>query len=242
MKKEYLILIILLFSTLIVRAQYSFEKYPAIKFKEYKRWKTEDSIETKKFISRINSVSKFYNKSSSLTLKLTVFDSLEYTELKIYRNNKEIQKFIEKRMSTISEPSSVYVEDINGDGLKDLKFLIPNYGCGNYNYYCDVFYLFQNKNGTFLKISYSDIFIEYINRLERDFNNDGKYEIITQTFENYKKHNYWSFNIYNLINGKFINVNYLINYPIMVPLDSYKITKKISREKMKKFQRKSPNS
>ncbi|WP_395057046.1 hypothetical protein [Flavobacterium sp.] len=239
MKKNCLILM-LLFFTLFVRGQYSFENFPAIKYKEYKNWKTEDSIETKDFISRINYIPKFYNKLNSLTIKLTVFDSLEYTEIKIYKKNKEIQKIIEKRMSIITEPTSVYVEDINSDGLKDLKFLIPNYGCGNYNYYCEVFYLIQNKNGTFDKISYSDIFIEYINRVERDFNNDGKFEIITQTFESYKKHNYWSFNIYNLKNGKFENVNNLANYPILVPLDNYKMTTKISREKMKIFNRKSP--
>ena len=87
---------------------------------------------------------------------------------------------------------------------------------------------------------FTDIFEEFENKPERDFNHDGQYEIITQTFQHHGKHNYWVFNLYDYKNGKLLNVNSLADYPIMVPLDSYNISKKIPRKTMKKYSIKTP--
>lgn len=237
------LLSVLLFSTLCMNAQYPFEKHKAIHYKEYKDWKTTEGGKDSLPIMREITITDFDGKKSDLKivqdLKLSLPDSLDYSELSIYRNNKKIKEF-EVGTRSISSPLPVLAGDINGDGLSDLKILFPNYGCGNYNYYCQVAFLFQNKDGGFTQFVFSDIFEEFENKPERDFNNDGNYEIITQTFQNHARHNYWLFNIYNYKNGKLVNVNNIANYPIMVPLDSYDVSKKISKAKMKEFEIKSP--
>ena len=76
------------------------------------------------------------------------------------------------------------------------------------------------------------------NRPERDFNGDGVYEIITMTLKGYENHNYWTFNIYNMVNGRLENRNKTYGYPIMIQYlfrDNFKITNKITNEKMKTF-------
>lgn len=242
MKKQNILIIFLSLFTLIAKAQYPFEKFKAINYKEYKGWETilnpKDSLPMIREI-----VISDFNKKASLKikqeLKLSLPDSIEYSKLEIYINNKIIKEF-EVGTRSISEPLPVFMGDINGDGLNDLKIIFPNYGCGAYNYYCQTVLLFQNKNGTFNDIIYTDIFEEFENKPERDFNHDGKFEIITQTFQSFGKHNYWLFNLYNYRNGKLVNVNNLADYPIMIPLESHSVSKKISRKKMKEFEIKSP--
>ena len=58
--------------------------------------------------------------------------------------------------------------------------------------------------------------MEYKNKLERDFDGDGNYEIIVQSFQSYGYHNYFLFNLYNYKDGQLVNVNNKTNYPIMV--------------------------
>ena len=227
------------------RAQYPFEKNKEIKIKEFKNWKTSVNPKDSLPMMREILISKFDSKNSTLKIEqilaIKSSDSTEYSILKIYRNNQIINQF-KVNTRSISEPLQVYVEDINGDNLSDLKIIFPNYGSGNYNVYCQTVFLFQNKNQTFKEIIYTDMFENFVNRPERDFNNDGKYEILMQSFQNYGKHNYWLFNIYNYSKGKLVNVNYLANYPIMIPLNSYKVTKNISRKVMKKFEVKTPKN
>ena len=126
----------------------------------------------------------------------------------------------------------------------DIKLFVPNYGCGGYNFYVRVIYLLQKPDGNFNKISFTDLFMDFKNRLERDFDGDGFYEVITQTFQNYQNHNYWLFDLYDFKNDSLVNVNYKDNYPIMIQLlnrENYEVTSKISREKMKDFTRKLPS-
>jgi hypothetical protein len=99
-------------------------------------------------------------------------------------------------------------------------------------------------NKAFTSISFTDLFMEFQYRKERDLDGDGKYEIITQTFKNIGNHNYWLFNLYNIKNNELVNVNYKANYPIMVQIlndDNYNITKRISRSQMKEFALKVPD-
>ncbi len=231
------------FVSLVTKAQYPFEKIKSIKFKEYKGWKTIENPKDSLPMLREILISEFDTKKTILKIEQTfafsLTDSIEYSILKVYRNNRMVNRF-EINTQSISEPLPIYVEDINGDGLKDLKIIFPNYGCGNYNVYCQTAILFQNKDQTFKEFIYTDMYENFENRLERDFNNDGKYEIITQSFQNFGKHNYWLFNIYNYTKGKFVNVNYLADYPIMIPLNSHNVTTKISKKKRKEFEIKSP--
>jgi len=238
-----LIIIWSIFAISVKAQQYPFEKFQAIKYKEYKNWKTILNPRDSMLMAREIIIPEFENKNMSLKieqeLKLSISDSTEYSELSIYENDRKIKEFkVDTR--SISEPLPFLIADINGDGLNDLKIIFPNYGCGAFNYYCQVVFLFQDRRKKFNEKIYTDIFEEFENKPERDFNHDGKYEIITQTFQNFGKHNYWLFNIYNYVNGKLINVNSIADYPIMIPLNSYTVSKKISKMKMKEFEIKSP--
>jgi hypothetical protein len=243
MKIHKRFLVFFLFLSLVTRAQYPFEKHKEIEYLEVKKWITtginKDSLAMKREIL----IPGFQNKNAALriqqTISYTLPDSTEYSIVKIYRKDQLVKQF-EVQTLSINDPLPVFVGDIDGNGLNDLKIIFPNYGCGNYNVYCQTAFVFQNKDLSFTEFVYTDMFENFENRPERDFNNDGNYEIITQSFQNYAKHNYWLFNIYNYSKGKLVNVNHLANYPIMIPLDSYTVSKKIPREKMKQFEIKIP--
>ena len=128
------------------------------------------------------------------------------------------------------------IADFNGDGLKDIKIVVYFGGNGLAALNVRVIYLFQSSNQVFNKISYSDM--AGSNQPERDFDNDKNNEIITMDLQGFQDHNYWTFNIYNYINGTLVNVNKKFNYPIMIQhlyRENYKITDKISRNIMKQF-------
>jgi hypothetical protein len=132
--------------------------------------------------------------------------------------------------------------DINGDNLMDVKMVIPYMGNGLAAMNQRVIYLFQKPDGLFHKISYLDKM--ETNRPERDLDGDNKYEIITMTLKGYENHNYWTFNVYNYINEELINQNENFEYPIMIQFlyrENYKVTDKISPDKMKTFGDKKPN-
>lgn len=236
-------LIFFLIGTSNAFAQYPFEKYKALPYKTYNDWETtlnpKDSLPMLRTIhladfDAIKSTFKIVQE-----LKLTEPDSIEYSELTLFKNGEKLEEFVVDTR-TISNPLPVLVADVNGDGLNDIKIIFPNYGCGAFNYYCETVYLFQKKDGNFKAIIYTDLFEEFENRPERDLNNDGNFEIITQTFQNFGKHNYWLFNLYNYKDGQLKNVNSIANYPIMIPLNSFEISKKISRKTMKRYAIKSP--
>jgi hypothetical protein len=255
--KSFLIVwVFILFSFFHSSAQYDYEKYPAIKYSQQKKWKIIKSDAH----AVVYSVTfrEFYKNHDALTLKYTYADDSAKSVLRLYRNKKYIQKFMvpgsdmEGLMDTVDMDDIVRIADINGDSLADVKIFIPNeIRCGAYNNYANVVYLFQDTTGKFTKIKYYDAFKsesdtngdDINNRPERDFDGDGNYEIITQTFQGYKGHNYWVYNLYNYKNGKLVNVNDKADYPIMVQLlnrTNFSITNKLSRQQMKKFSAKHP--
>lgn len=243
--KKLIIIILLIFSNCYTYGQYDFEKYKPIKDEAFINWKLYQK--TNKFDYTLT-IPSFFNDNESLSIQLTSVDneSTEKSSIRIFSNKKQLKKFTEDftfGLFKLNHPDTAYVADFNNDGLKDIKLYLPNSGCGAYNYYTQVIYLIQREDKTFYKISYTDLFIEFKYRKERDINGDGQYEIITQTFQNYKNHNYWTFNIYSIKNENFINVNYLLNYPIMVQLlyrENFDISKNMTRQQMKQFSRKLP--
>lgn len=248
--KQLIIILFLAFGKLVAFGQYPFEEFQAITFKEFRNWKTYDKIENE--IHYIITVPDFFKNHDNITIQLTghIENNQDNSILRIYRNKTQIQKIIEPsgigRTSDIIAPTprSIYIEDINGDNLNDFKILIPsNACCGLYNYYLRVIILLQKDNGTFTKLSYRDLMLEYRHRLERDFDGDGNFEIVTQTLIINQEHNYWLFNVYNIIGNRLKNVNYKFDYPIMVQIlenENYKVTSQISTEIMNKFGRKLP--
>jgi hypothetical protein len=227
---------------LIVCGQYDFEKYPAINFKAYKDWRINDA---EKNVESSLTIPNFYKSKESLTIQLTSSKEhwFENSTISVSKSNKEIQKFTENMGFNPIALDIIRIADINGDGLNDVKIIAPYMGNGTASLNVKVIYLFQQKNQSFIKISFDDK--QYDNRSERDFDGDGNYEIITMKLMGYENHSYWNFNLFNFTNGKLINVNAKGNYPILVQFlkkENYGITKKISRQKMKSFTLKLPES
>lgn len=226
------------------KAQYPFDSLPSIKYKTYGTWKIIDDNKKEKIRHWKKTIPRFFNNKDNLTIQLTSFETKETSIIRIYRNKKQINKFFEpfpigKDFGMLED--TLYVGDVNGDSLLDLKILCWYGGCGIASENFRVIYLFQKKDTTFTKISFIDK-SAYLGS-ERDFENDGNFEIITKTLNYYKNHNYWTFNIYNYLDGKLVCVNNKYDYPIMIQYlnkENYKITKKISRKKMKDFEMEKP--
>ena len=239
--KIKLILLLLMLSAFIVKAQYPFEKYPAIKDKEYKDWKIYDRLGEENKIHFTLTIPKFFDNGDSITVQLTSFGDLwhqaDTSQIRIYRNHQLIQKIKENmQFDLINMYYPLRTADFNGDGLTDLKIVVPYMGNGIAALNMRVIYLFQNADHHFTKISFTDMVSG--NRPERDLDGDGNYEIITMTLQNYGEHNYWLFNLYNFNSKDLVSVNAKHDYPIMVQYlnrENYEITDKILRAKMKDF-------
>jgi len=174
-----------------------------------------------------------------MTIQLTSFDAnWDSSYIRIFRNKKQTQIFFEPMFfldHNIWGP--MIVADFNGDGFNDIKINVAYMGCGLASMNSRIIYLFHLSNGNFKKISYLDK-LGNGNRVERDIDNDGNYEIITMTLRGYEGHNYWTFDLFNFVDGALINVDDQFNYPIMIQFlfrDNFEITDKISREKMTEF-------
>ncbi len=235
------ILLFLLTLTLHSFGQYPFEKYPALKYREYINWKEieKDSKEKKEFTL---TVPKFFDKKDSLTIQLTSFTkNWDSSYITLFRNGKQMQRFFEPFGFDINVFAPVRLADINGDNRQDCKLLIPYMGNGIAALNTRVIYLFQNSDKTFTKVSFLDMIDGKHagdNRSERDFNRDGNYEIITMSLTGYDSHSYWVYNLYNFKNNTLVNVNNRYDYPILIQFlyrKNFEITKNLSRQKMKDF-------
>ena len=222
-----------------LKAQFPFEKYPAISYKNYNDWILYDKSENEKKFHHTLTIPEFYNGNDTITIQLTSFtNNWDSSYIRIFKNRKQIQKFFEPMgfsPSNMSEPARV--ADINGDGLSDLKLIISYNGTGLACMNVRVIYLFQKNRGEFTKISFDDKMDEN-RRPERDFDGDNNFEIITMNHRSYGGHSYWLFNLYDFNSDQLLNVNEKDNYPIMTQFllrENYEITNKISREKMKEF-------
>lgn len=238
-----LLLILFFLISFTSHGQYPFEKYPSIKYKLYRNWKTSLRNDKEEKVEFTLSIPGFFDKKDSLTILLTSFtNKWDSSYITLLRNGKQLQRFFEPMFFNelnILEP--LRLADINGDKLQDLKLIFPYMGNGTASLIMRVIYLFQGKSERFIKISYLDKTDG--NWPERDFNNDGNYEIVTMSLANYQNHSYWVFNLFNFKNNDLVNSNDKYNYPILIQYlrrDNYKITDKISRLKMKEFGQQKP--
>lgn len=220
------------------KGQYPFEKYPAVKYSIYNDWKIYDRTEAEKKVHSTLTIPNFFGKNDSLTIQLTSFTDhwWDNSEIRIFQNKQQKQKFIENMIFSPTGLDTVRVADINGDGLKDVKIGSPYMGNGIASLNVKVIYLFQRQDHSFNKISFDDK--SYPNIPERDFDGDGNYEIITMELVGHENHNYWVFNIFDYKDNGLVNANSKDNYPIMIQYlyrKNFEITDKVSREKMKDF-------
>jgi hypothetical protein len=236
MRASLIIIFILLTGTL--KGQEPFEKYPAVSYSEFKDWKVYDKLAKEKKVHYTLAIPGFFENKDSITIQLTSFaDNWDSSYVRIYRNKKLVQKLFEPMgFSLVNVFEPIRIADINGDGLADLKILIPYMGNGIAALNVRVIYLFQKCDGNFTKISFDDKMNE--NRPERDYDGDKNYEIITMTLTGYENHSYWLYNLYDYSSNGLINVNGKNDYPIMIQFlyrENFKITDKITRLKMKDF-------
>jgi hypothetical protein len=192
-----------------------YEKYPSIKYKEGKNWKIYKKEKKTDFTLNIPD---FFNNKDPLTLQITSFvDKFDSSIVRIFWNKKQIQKLIEPIFfdDINFTASPIIIDDINGDGLKDIKLTVSYKGCGLASMNVRSIYLFQKQNSLFNKISFLTK-LGYENNPERDFVKDGNYEILVMNLVSYGEHNYWAYNLFNYDGDKLINVNQKDDYPILI--------------------------
>lgn len=227
---KFLKYIVFLFPILVF-GQYPFEKFKSPKYSslEFKMTEKENSLNYSKVVT-----SFFKDKSD---LEVTISGNTQnlketYIEIKTKLKSK---KYFEEIPAQGTD--GFYIADFNGDGKKDFKIVCFYMGSGLASLNVRVIYFFQKQNKEFTKVSFDDKMDG--NRLERDLNGDGNFEIITMSLQGHKKHNYWLFNTYNFINNNLVCVNNKMNYPIMVQLlfrDNFKETTKISRQEINNYE------
>ena len=226
-----------IFSPIVFFGQYPFEKFKSPKYTTLKITKF-DNGNTIKYSAKKTS---FFNDKSDLEISLNGnYENWKDTHKHIKSNSKS-KKYSEEIL--VQGIEGFYVADFNGDEKKDIKIVCAYMGNGLASLNVRIMYFYQKENKEFTKIAFDDKIDG--NRLERDINNDGKFEIITMTLQNHKNHNYWLFNVYNFENDSLICVNKNINYPIMIPFlfrNNFKISTKITREEMLKYELKLPES
>ena len=213
-------------------SQYPFEKFKSPSIKNYRF----EMHEQDRHLIYSCEVNNFYNNQQSL--KIIVNGDLEDYQ-KTYIKIDSIKYFEEIPAHGTND---LLVGDFNGDGLKDIKLSVFYMGSGLASMRIRILYFFQMANRKFTKVSYDDM--QGDNRLERDINGDGNFEIITMNLNSYKQHNYWTFNAYNFVNNKLICVNEKVDYPIMVKFlynENFKITADLTRKQMKKFSQSVPD-
>jgi hypothetical protein len=241
------ILLSLLFLLLLIsstNAQYPFERFDTLKYKSYSKWTNIKWLEENNSIHNTLTIKDFFKNKDSLTIQLSTFkEKWDSSYIGIFRDDKLKQKLFEP-VSFLGYNfwDSLIVADINGDGLKDIKLNV-SYMSNGLGMRSRIIYLFQTKDEKFIKISYDDN-LGYGNRVERDFDKDGNFEIITMTLNGFQSHNYWTFDLFNYENGILKNVDDKFDYPIMIQFlnrPNYKITDKISKENMKGFKLEMPS-
>lgn len=236
MNKTILLIISLIYSASY--GQYPFEKYNQPKYDEFDQWDHCDAAESKQRIDHTLVIDNFFE-GEALTIQLTSFTEnvWEDSQITLWRGGTQIQKFCEDMLFIpINSNEPVRMADLNGDGLKDLKLVVSYMGNGLASLNVRVIYLMQEKGKAFSKISFTDKMD--VNRPERDFDNDGIFEIVTMKLNGHEGHSYWAFNIFEFSDSGLRNCNHKDDYPIMVQYlyrDNFEITDKLDRSEMKSY-------
>jgi hypothetical protein len=243
------------FSAYAGYSQYHFEKFPAAKLDKVGPWEVHSRVAKEGKVHWTKKIQNFYADSSSMTIQLTsfvrhgkdnrfIFSTKDTTIIRIYKDKKQIQSIIEPYPHGANFGflmDSLSYGDINNDSLFDIKFISWGGGNGLAAYYHRIVYLFQRPDGTFDKVSFTNM--ELSDHPERDLDGDGNHEIIASHHEYYKTHSYWVFNVYRFTNRRWQCVNNEFDYPTLVQMlyrENYEITNKVSRSEMKQFERKLP--
>jgi hypothetical protein len=214
MTKILLLIFVLTYN--IASGQYPFDKFAKPNFKLYKDWKAYDK--TDKMHETIT-VPNFYQDSSSLTIQFTLDKSKPKNEnvIRIYKGKTAIQSFKSEPVDFYLSYASTYpirVGDLNGDKLLDVKIIYDYHSNGLALSFRPI-YLIQDENGFFKKYSFDNMFEDRVD-LERDFDNDGKFEIQSVQLMFQSNHSYWRFQIFKIENTDLVDVSDKFGYPIFI--------------------------
>ena len=227
---------LLLLITLKSSAQYPFEKYRPMRY---------DTISIKSIGENSYDHYKGFKREAFYKDYKIVFlgdsDRLaDSSNILLYHHNyliKKVKTEASVNNDFFNEP--IRVGDIDGNGNLDFKIVIWNNGCGAAGDYAVKIYLINRGKDIFSSFSFFDLY----NNVERDFDNNGKHEIVGQVYQQYKLHAYYIFDIYSIKNGQLVNVSNKYNYPIVVKDlwdPTYKVTHKIPKAALLKLSSKFP--
>jgi hypothetical protein len=194
--------------------QYPFEQFPVPKSRRFSDWKQYDLMETKGRFHVTIALPLFFDNKDTLTIQLSNYKSSADGVVRLFRNSNLVYMEKEPMFFFHASSENVAAVDVNGDGLTDVKLLVSFAGTGSVaSLSYRIIYIIQKPSGKFEKISFSDKVLT--NKVDRDFNQDGKLEIVTMELNEVDDHNYWTFNVYNFDRDSLVCVNEKFGYPIM---------------------------
>ena len=217
MRKILLLISILTIAT-SARGQYPFDKFDRPDFKSYNDWKLIEKKDENK-IHQTVTIPRFYNDSISLTIQFTVDNSSEEAKniIRIYKGKETIQSFRNDKVDYMPFYVSrhpIKVADLNGDSLLDIK-VTYDYNSNGLSLSYRPIYLIQNDKGTFTKYSFDNMYEDRLD-FERDFDNDGTFEIQSVQLVQNDNHSYWCFSVFKITNNGLVDISDKIDYPIFI--------------------------
>ena len=217
MRKILLLISILTIAT-SARGQYPFDKFDRPNFKSYNDWKLIEKKDENK-IHQTVTIPRFYNDSISLTIQFTVDNSSEEAKniIRIYKGKETIQSFRNDKVDYMPFYVSrhpIKVADLNGDSLLDIK-VTYDYNSNGLSLSYRPIYLIQNDKGTFTKYSFDNMYEDRLD-FERDFDNDGTFEIQSVQLVQNDNHSYWCFSVIKITNNGLVDISDKIDYPIFI--------------------------
>jgi len=194
MKKKQLIINLLLVFACVVPALAYMENYPPHKFKngKFKHLEVQPlvDIDRRDYLSNDKQiVARLYEDKDTFNFLL--------------QDGKTVLLKIETWKDAI--PYAVYQADLNKDGLKDFIVFSSFRGCGLAAFSDEVKIFLGKGNGKYQSISYETLYSDLEDFVDLD--NDDEYEIITTNLYGGDKHNYWAYNIYEIMDYKLVNAN-----------------------------------
>ncbi|MDP5170199.1 MAG: hypothetical protein NWR72_08130 [Bacteroidia bacterium] len=221
-------------------AQYPYQRYDAPEYRNFYNWTFVDHWRKGDTIRHSITIPDFPSTHDSISLQLTTTKSSwdRYSTLTVQRDGVTILN-VQEPMFFI--PANIRLEplrvaDLNGDGRFDIKLVIPFVGDGSDQEKVRIIYLFQRQDGSYSKVSYSDLM--HGHRADRDVNLDGRFEMVTKTLTTFEDQQYWTYNLYGFEGEELVNVNEYANYPIMIlqqKRPNYFATKNLLPEQLKLF-------
>lgn len=194
MDKKQLIVGLLLFFCVPVVSAY-FENYPPYKFKNgpFKHLEAQELVSFDK--------SDYKSKDGKVVAKLT--DSGDDAYEFILKVGTTI--LADKKDDQVPLPYAVYMADLDKNGLQDF-ILISNYrgvGLGAFNDKVDIY--LKKADLSYQQVTYDTMSADLGDFI--DLNKDGKYEVIITDMYSGDKHNYFTYDIYEIEDYELVNAN-----------------------------------